>query len=205
MYSLESAHRGDFNEYTQHTIILWKIEKISLNYRYLLPDLASYLTLSSSNYPYLEQSSMVPKMFEPLKFVCILFCFSLVCNVCPILCCRFTLPRGDIRKLCSVIVSLPDIYFIILFCFSLGCNVCPILCSWFTLPRGDIRRLCSVIVSLPDIYFIILFCFSLVCNVCPILCCRFTLPLGDIRRLCSVIVSLPGHLLNYFDLLFNGL
>ena len=41
-----------------------------LNYRYLLPDLAPWLTLSSSNYPCLEQFSMVPKMFEPLKFDC---------------------------------------------------------------------------------------------------------------------------------------
>ena len=39
VYSLESPRRGDSNEYTQHTIIVWKIEKISLNYRYLLPEL----------------------------------------------------------------------------------------------------------------------------------------------------------------------
>ena len=40
VYSLESPHQGDSNEYTQHTIIMKQIEKISLNYRYLLPDLA---------------------------------------------------------------------------------------------------------------------------------------------------------------------
>ena len=34
VYSLESPHRGNSNEYTQHTIIVYKIEKISLNYRY---------------------------------------------------------------------------------------------------------------------------------------------------------------------------
>ena len=39
VYSLESPHRGDSNEYTQHTIIVLKIEKISLNYRYLFPEL----------------------------------------------------------------------------------------------------------------------------------------------------------------------
>ena len=60
------AHQGDSNEYTQHTIIVTEIKK-SLNYRYLLPDLAPWLTLSSSNYPFPEQFSMVPKMFEPLK------------------------------------------------------------------------------------------------------------------------------------------
>ena len=37
---------------------------------HLLPDLASGLTLSGSNYPYLEQSFMVPKRFEPSKFDC---------------------------------------------------------------------------------------------------------------------------------------
>ena len=34
------------------------------------PDLASWLTLSGSNYPCLDQFSMVPKMLEPLKFDC---------------------------------------------------------------------------------------------------------------------------------------
>ena len=40
VYSLESPHRGDSNECTQHTIILLKIENISRSYRNLLPDLA---------------------------------------------------------------------------------------------------------------------------------------------------------------------
>ena len=70
VYSLESPHRGDSNEYTQHTTIVKEIKKKSLNYRYLLPDLAPWLTHSGSNYPCLEQFSMVPKMFEPLKFDC---------------------------------------------------------------------------------------------------------------------------------------
>ena len=68
MYSLELPHRGDSNEYTQHTIILLKIENISINYRHLLPDLVPWLNLIGSNYPSLEQISMVLKMFEPLKF-----------------------------------------------------------------------------------------------------------------------------------------
>ena len=42
--------------------------KISLNYRYLLPDLVPWLTLGGSNYPCLERISMVLKMFEPLRF-----------------------------------------------------------------------------------------------------------------------------------------
>ena len=71
VYSLESPHRGDSNEYTQRAIIVFKIEKTLLNYCHLLLDLAPWLTLSGSNYPYLKQVSMVPKMFEPLKFDCI--------------------------------------------------------------------------------------------------------------------------------------
>ena len=47
-----------------------KSRKKSLNYRYLLPDLEPWLTLSGLNYPCLEQFCMVPKMFEPLKFDC---------------------------------------------------------------------------------------------------------------------------------------
>ena len=49
------THRCDSSEYTQHTIIVFKIEKISLNKRHLLPDMTSWLSLSGSNYPYLEQ------------------------------------------------------------------------------------------------------------------------------------------------------
>ena len=55
----------------QHTVILLKIKNISINYRHLLPDLVPWLNLIGSNYPSLEQISMVPKIFEPLKFYCI--------------------------------------------------------------------------------------------------------------------------------------
>ena len=48
------AVQGDSNEYTQHTIIVQKIAKVSLKYRHLLPDLAPWLTLSGLNYPYLQ-------------------------------------------------------------------------------------------------------------------------------------------------------
>ena len=57
---------GDSNEYTQHTIILKKIEKTSLIHPRLPLDLVLWLTISGSNYPCLEQNSMVQKMFEPL-------------------------------------------------------------------------------------------------------------------------------------------
>ena len=77
VYSLEPLHQGDSNEYTEHTIIVLKIEKISLNYRYLFPELVPWVTLSGSNYPCLERISMVPKMFEPLRFVCLIWIWSL--------------------------------------------------------------------------------------------------------------------------------
>ena len=56
---LECPHRGDSNEYTQHTLIVKKIKKISRNYHYLLPDLAPWLTLSCSRYPCIEHISMI--------------------------------------------------------------------------------------------------------------------------------------------------
>ena len=65
IYSL--LHRG---EYTQHTIIL-EIEKTSIYYSHMPPNLALWLTLSGSTYPYLEKISVNPKMFEPLRLDCI--------------------------------------------------------------------------------------------------------------------------------------
>ena len=53
------------------------MEKTFLDYFHLPSDLALWLTLSGSNYPCLEQISMVPKIFEPWKFECILFMVSL--------------------------------------------------------------------------------------------------------------------------------
>ena len=52
-------------------IIIQKIDKTSLNYIHLLPDLALGLTLSGSNHPCLEQIYMVRKMSELLRFDCI--------------------------------------------------------------------------------------------------------------------------------------
>ena len=48
-------------------------------YSYLSPNLALLLTLSGLNYLHLEQISMVPKMFKPLRFdyICTSFFTSL--------------------------------------------------------------------------------------------------------------------------------
>ena len=78
MYSLESPHRGDSNTHTQYTIIV-EIEKKIPKLSHLLPDLVSWLTLSGSNYQYLQQIPIVLKMFEPLKFDCMSpFCLIVI-------------------------------------------------------------------------------------------------------------------------------
>ena len=67
VYSIESPQGGDSNENTQHTSVLQKI-KANL----IMPtDLALLSTLIGSNYPCLELTFMVLKVFEPLKFNCI--------------------------------------------------------------------------------------------------------------------------------------
>ena len=48
--------------------LFYRIENSSLNCPHLPTDPELGLTISCSNYPCLEQISMVPKMFEPLKF-----------------------------------------------------------------------------------------------------------------------------------------
>ena len=44
---------------------------------HLLYDLALWLTLSGANNPYLELIFMVPRLFEPLRFDCNIFYFSI--------------------------------------------------------------------------------------------------------------------------------
>ena len=71
VYSLESPHWGVSNEYTQHTIIVKEIKKA--------PKLSLFASWPGTmiNPQWLELSMsrtffMVPKMFEPLKFDCVL-------------------------------------------------------------------------------------------------------------------------------------
>ena len=52
------------------TSLCRKSKKIPLNSRYLLPELVPWLTFSGSNYLCLERITMIPKMFEPLRFDC---------------------------------------------------------------------------------------------------------------------------------------
>ena len=67
VYSLESPH---WVHSTYHCCI--EDQKDFPKLSPLFPDLAPWLTLSGSNYPCLEQIFTVLKMFEPLKFDCII-------------------------------------------------------------------------------------------------------------------------------------
>ena len=68
MYSLESPHRGDSNEYTQHAII--KIKKITLNY----PKYDNVLSYGTVPYGLKNEFETAvvnePSVFEPLKLYC---------------------------------------------------------------------------------------------------------------------------------------
>ena len=66
VYSLESPHRGDSNECTQHTFAIWK-KKMSLNYPFVV------FGGNPCGLKNVFDSSMVnePSGFEPLKFYCI--------------------------------------------------------------------------------------------------------------------------------------
>ena len=68
VFSLESPHRGDSNEYTQYTIFNTK-KKITLNF----PKSAA-MGFCSKGLKKEFETAMVnePSVFEPLKFYCIL-------------------------------------------------------------------------------------------------------------------------------------
>ena len=67
MFSLESQHRGDSNEYTQHTILNMN-KKETMNY----PKSAA-MSFSSKGLKNEVETALVnePPVFEPLKFYCI--------------------------------------------------------------------------------------------------------------------------------------
>ena len=66
MFSLESPHRDDSNEYTQYTIFNIK-KKITLSY------LKSAATGFFQGHKHEFKTGNKPLVFEPLKFYCILF------------------------------------------------------------------------------------------------------------------------------------
>ena len=71
VFSLESPHRGDSNEYTQYTIFMIN-KKITLNY-----SKSAATGFSSKGLKRQFETAMVnePSVFEPLKFYCIWFSF----------------------------------------------------------------------------------------------------------------------------------
>ena len=74
VFSLESPHQGDFNEYTQHTIITIK-KKITLNYpKYNY--VCSYGIFSDGLKNEFETAVVnEPSGLEPLKFYLSIVCF----------------------------------------------------------------------------------------------------------------------------------
>ena len=67
VFSLESRHRGDSNEYTQYTIF-----NVKENNRKLF-QICSYGLLSQGTQERIRKSrGNEPSVFEPLKFYCIL-------------------------------------------------------------------------------------------------------------------------------------
>ena len=65
MFSLESPHRGDFNEYTQYTIFNI-LKKINLNY----PKSASMGFYSGTQERVRNSRGKRTSVFEPLKCYC---------------------------------------------------------------------------------------------------------------------------------------
>ena len=69
MFSLESPHRGDSNEYTQHAIINIK-EHLNLSY-HKYNNVCSYGICSQGLKNEFETTVVnEPSVFEPLKFYC---------------------------------------------------------------------------------------------------------------------------------------
>ena len=67
MFTLESPHRGDFNEYTQYTIFQYEKEKHTKLFQ-----ICSYGIFSKGFKNEFERSVVnEPSVFEPLKFYCI--------------------------------------------------------------------------------------------------------------------------------------
>ena len=72
VFSLESPHQGDSNEYTQYTIFNIK-KKITLNYRN-----SAAMGFCSMGLKNEFETAVVnePSVFEPLNFYCILKCLT---------------------------------------------------------------------------------------------------------------------------------
>ena len=68
MFTLESPHRGDSNEYTQYTIFQYEKENHTKNY----PNAAA-MGFFSKGLKNVFESGVInePSVFEPLKFYCI--------------------------------------------------------------------------------------------------------------------------------------
>ena len=76
LYSLESPHRGDSNECTQHTMNVQSLcrkskKKITTFYRYLIPDRPGSIISPGWFGPPMSRTNFHgSKMFEPLRYEC---------------------------------------------------------------------------------------------------------------------------------------
>ena len=94
VYSLESR---DSNEYTQYNHCVENrkyFPKLSLFASWT----GAMITLSGSNYPCLEQISMVPKMFEPLRFNCILLGLQMAFEPSTLIHCSYAIVCVTLRQ-----------------------------------------------------------------------------------------------------------
>ena len=85
VFSLESSHLGDSNEYMQYTIFNVKT-KITLNYSKF-----AAMSFCSKGLKNEFETAVVnePSVFEPLKFYCIFVLDALRCMSTPMIFCHF--------------------------------------------------------------------------------------------------------------------
>ena len=77
----------------------------------MTPDLAPWYTLISSNYPCLEHIFTVPKVFEPLKFYCIIASVNSlniqgICKETLVICIDIHVTSASCETYSAVIVSI---------------------------------------------------------------------------------------------------
>ena len=81
MFSLESPHRGNSNEYTQYAIFNMKKKKEKKEKHPKLSQICSYGKFSKELKNELETSVVnEPSVFEPLKFYCVFKLLVVACS-----------------------------------------------------------------------------------------------------------------------------
>ena len=76
MFSLESLHRGDSNEYKQYTIFNTKKEEKKRNSPLIIVNLLLCDFFQGAQKQLEIAMANEPSVFEPLKFYCMFFCLE---------------------------------------------------------------------------------------------------------------------------------